>query len=273
MTKKKKAFVTLDVLVEEAIKNYEKFERLLANGERIKDEDGNIYQPEPDEIVRQCFSTRSTARAMLPPYWFLTNKGTLISCYGKHLRWMKLDPKDNSGRTYYHVPTGRFSDRPVVNLSIDTLRNLVFGGRRFGRANSLLEKYGILAFNRWYGKDTLNGHHEGGPDDHDPENNVIATGSVHRMLNAVPKADASPEEFARWATKYAMPILKKENPNKFTVILPGDYLDKDGVPHIDGKPKIRAVDSISFPAEAIAGFENMVFMPLDLTKKKRKKKN
>lgn len=101
---------------------------------------------------KQCYTDNPndkyyTVRKQLPQYWFLSERGTLISCI-KGVRYVPPQTRTKDNREYYKI---NYRDQ---NISVDALYNLVFGGRSSAAAEALLNEHGLEAM-KWSGRRAL----------------------------------------------------------------------------------------------------------------------
>ena len=118
------------------------------------------------------------ARKKLPPYWFVNDKGDLISVRGSRPILLKKDHQVNNPKGYgYHYDRNR-------NIEAHNLVGLVFGAKTYGNAEKLIKKHGLDAFGNRPGQ--VNGHHQdGNKENNTPDNIIFVTVEVHRMTHRI----------------------------------------------------------------------------------------
>lgn len=137
--------------------NYKKYQKKFNEWmrQKLKDKDYTLQNRREismtiteEELLsfRQCYTTDRkqkfyAARKELPKYWFISPRGTLISCYGAtpHLVIPAIPGEDSKRREQYEMPKDRLID-PA------TLVALTFGGKATAQAEALIKTRGLKAF-------------------------------------------------------------------------------------------------------------------------------
>ena len=107
---------------------------------------------------KQCYTDNPndkyyTVRKQLPQYWFLSERGTLVSCASGKVRYVQPTTRPDNNREYYKINYRR------QNISVDALYNLVFGGRSSAAAEALLNEHGLDAMKRSGRRALVECHH------------------------------------------------------------------------------------------------------------------
>lgn len=202
---------------------FEKFTQLLNSGVPIINETTNEqFILMDDEEFKQCWAD-TPERKTFPKYWFVSNKGNLLSVYGDKIIWLHKNPrnKDEKGSYKYLIKTEEQQGK-IKSIETHNLTGLVFNSESFGLAEELLKTKGVYAFGvKNKGSDTVQGHHKDGNHENNNPNNIkFVTDKVHILLDSVPSPDAGAEEYLEFMQKFGE-IAEKENPNDFTVLFPG----------------------------------------------------
>lgn len=224
------------------------------------------------ERWKQCYKKGNKAREQFPKYWFVSDKGNLISVASGKAYLLKKDYSDNSGRYSYHFNVQVGETSITKNVEGHNLVRLVFGGLSYGKADELLDKDGIFA----YGvnnkeKDTLQGHHIGDKSDNSPENIELLSSNAHKILHKAPKVNTDSN------IKYLVELGKmasNEEPNKVSVLLTSERIDRKTLKVIedDRYNNLYAVDSIPLSKQAIEDLKD-IFSPWLNNKKDNIKKD
>lgn len=213
-----------------------KFDQILKDNVPIYDNHGHLLKTEEDEEWVQCYAPNDTVRKMYPKYYFVSNKGNLVSVKGKKPRW--LTPSDTTnGRESYG-----FSINGEKHTSIGYLIVAVcFEAKTFGKADELMKKKGRDAFGKIHADD-LQGHHNDGFEkngsraiNNDPNSITILTINIHRLFKNIPSVDASDEEQIEFMMEMSRRVLSEtEEP---AILIPGsreetgtiDYLWRENI--------------------------------------------
>ncbi len=163
----------------------------------------------------QCYSKKDTPRREYPKYLFISNDEYLVSlANGKPVLLMPESGDKNSNRKKY-----RFYDSNGVKRaqSSYTIMSICFGSRRIGKADKLMQKYGLEAFR----KSLVHAHHIKGfnPDKPArPEDLEIVTNEAHTVIHKMPEQPCDTETDISYMKELAK-IADAENPDKVTVVL------------------------------------------------------
>jgi hypothetical protein len=245
-----------------------KFANIMQSGVSIKTADGNeVLTPVEDEEWRQCYDANNVARSQLPPYWFVSNKGRLISLYND--KPYLLPPDMPYGRAayhfYVHTADGRYTTKII---RAHNLCGLVFGDLKYGQADKIIEDEGLSAFN--HNADIqVNGHHiNGNKTDNDPDNIQFLTAEMHKVISNIPQ-----QSNVKNINKKELDFIQKlsdqaavEEPNQITILLTGMTYDKESGELIEdtGERKLIATDKITISA---ADYQKIVSDYTDTVKK------
>lgn len=174
--------------IEKSVRYKTVLDKWLESGRGIYTDKGDELILKDGEYFEQCFSPDIPGRNELYPFWFISNRGNLVSAYGNKVTWLPMIPhdKDNeSDRMCYkwlHPVT-----KVNKNIQVHNLMALVFNpGASFGRAKEDIKLFGTYAFGVGYGF-WLNGHHRYRYNDYpdkvfDPKNIQFLRGYVHDAL-------------------------------------------------------------------------------------------
>lgn len=233
----------------------EAFYEFMASGKEVRTQDNKEKLILTDnEKWKQCYKPTDKIRKLLPPFWFVSDQGNLISLQSGKAKWLKKD--EENGRYSYHFLIWEDEDTfRRKNIEAHNLVWLVFGGKSFGRAEELLEEFGIDAFGVKNDKEIkLNGHHKDKKENNSPDNIEVITTEAHKVIDKVPSPEKmkDSERVNSFLTDFSN-MAAVENPNGITVLLTGQKLDKDTNEIIDddGYRSLESVNSIKFSSEAM----------------------
>lgn len=208
------------------VNDYRKiFEMAIDSNIEIRTQDGKDQLVIADnEKWSPCYKQGDKKREQLPKYWFISDKGNLVSCQSGKAMLLKKD--NDNGRYSYHFHITIDDNTVTKNIECHNLVWLVFGGLSYGKAEELLEEQGIFAFGRKNSEEIkLNGHHVGDKEDNSPDNVELVTTPAHIIIDKVPKNSDSNKvndflmEFGKMAVA--------EEPSKISILLTGQKLNKD----------------------------------------------
>lgn len=196
--------------------NYKKYQKKFNQWmkQKLESKDYTLQNRREDSITiteeellsfRQCYTTDQkqkfyAARKELPKYWFVSPRGTLISCYDAtpHLVVPTISGGGTNRREQYEMPKGRVID-PAVLVA------LTFGGKATEQAEALIQKRGLKAFSHKQPRQNyvelhhIDGYRHGAEDDEirelraynaDIHRTMLAVAVEHDMITYMP----SPEE-------------------------------------------------------------------------------
>lgn len=213
------------------------FDREINSGKTITTEDKSIVlEIEDDEVWRQAYSEDSLARKQLPPYWFVSSKGKLISVYKGKCYLIKPEDKCNNSRLSYHMGTTTSEfDTTTKNLNIQNLVGIVFGSEAYGKAKDILNEKGIFAFAK-SGDFGVHGHHKDKNKlNNSPDNIQFVTNNSHPVIE---KKFTKPDDVLN-----LMAMAAEQEPEKITLLFKGkDYSE---VKAID-KEKLKISEGVQF---------------------------
>ena len=245
---------------------YDKFQELFDSGLPIIDGVTNEkFEAKEGEVFRQCYADIPERRTF-PKYWFVSNYGNLISVKEKKLVWVhKIPREDLRHYTYkYFITIGE--EKVIKNIQLHNLVGLVFGSESFGKATELLKEKGVYAYGVKNSKeDRTQGHHiDGDSTNNKPENIKFVTDKVHSLLDSVPSIEATEEKQNNFIEKFGN-LMKEENPNAITILLPGQTF-KNGEWVVDKSSDITSTRKIYVTENFIRELQSMIqFMYEDMT--------
>lgn len=170
-----------------------------------------------DEEFKQCYSKKDKNRKVLAEYYFLSNKGHLVSVYNKKLTYIKPEREERNGRgsynlTVYNKDTDRYERKRIssTDLMAAVFRDSI---KTYGKAGKIYEKKGLFAFGRNGSEGTIQAHHIDCDKTNDvPENiELVTTDKIHKIIHKTNKDN--PNDILR-----LMNTVLEEEPNKCTVI-------------------------------------------------------
>ena len=204
----------------------------------------------------QCYADEP-GRRDLPEYWFVTNKGNLISVYSGKPKWIKKDVRE-SGRGKYVFTILKNGIIVRKSIEVHNLVALVFGSNIYGKAKDLLKEKGVYSFGiRSKEEIHNNGHHiDGDKENNSPDNIQILTTDVHQLIESMPCSSEPEDVHLAWSLK-ASNVLSDEEPDKITVCYGGEYT-VDGVAYRDKERSIHAVESLKFSPRAAMQLKEIV---------------
>lgn len=155
-------------------------------------------------------------------YWFVSSEGDVISVYKDKPLWLLKDC--DNGRYSYHFNIGKDTINNK-NIELHNLIGLVFGSYRFGKAKELLDQFGIYAFGVLDNKKVaVNGHHiDCNKSNNRADNIEFLTSYAHNLLESAPDFGSASEEDINNYMDTVKKLVKRETPDKNTVIYSGDY--------------------------------------------------
>lgn len=173
-------------------KNYiyyqKQFKKVLKEKIPISDKNGEIYEIQTGEEFKQCYNSNKEdkARNIFPPYWFISNYGTLISLNGKTPKKLHPSKKFNDTREVWFCFK---KDNISYNIANYQLVALLFGAKFTPKAQELINAKGLKAFGNKKG--FIQVHHIKGYDDNKPtkyncnvETLLICTKEEHDLLKS-----------------------------------------------------------------------------------------
>lgn len=222
------------------------FENEINNNTEIWSEDKREHiSITEDEEWRQCYDKTNKARKYFPPYWFVSDKGNLISVESGKALLLIPDTKGGKGYKSYHFVIKKGKSMRMKNIMIHNLVALVFSERSiiWGKAKQLLEKDGIFAFGIEESK--VNGHHTKGRDNNCPEDIELISTKAHKLIRKHPKDFESEVEFMQDFAR----IAEEEEPGKISVFFTGEQFDRKTGKFLgkDGFTGIVSPNKISIP--------------------------
>lgn len=215
-----------------------------------------------NEKWKQCYSPNDKARSQLPIFWFVSDIGNLIAIEtrgknkGKKAHLLKKWEQD--GYYSYHF-SYKVDDETTIckSIKLHNLVGIVFGSYRYGKAHDLLEEQGIFAIGvKNKQKLAVNGHHEESKENNSPKALEFVTTKVHKdIIDALP----SMEEPGLKYIKDFSTITSEEEPNKISILLVGQTIDKESHKIIDdnGFRAIYGTDKITLSANAVEQLKNI----------------
>ncbi|MDY4017423.1 MAG: hypothetical protein SOY50_01110 [Ruminococcus callidus] len=237
-------------------KDYKRrFDKLIESKGGVYDSKTKKFKPIPYADIknwRQCYDKDTALRRNFPTYLFISNRGHLVSVHSKNKPIMvQKDMSSTSGRPYY-----RFRIKGSKKYKKFTVSNMVaicFGSETFGKADEIMEQYGINAFS----KGDLQGHHENGYKEgqnaanNNPKDIELLTKPIHGLFQKVPNEGASADKEIKFMRELSKNV--SEETDKHTILIP-NYGENKGTGYIQNLPenaKIRltkdaSIDSIIY---------------------------
>lgn len=195
------------------------------------------------EIWKQCYKYGDKVRDKLPTYWFISDKGNLISVKHGKPRLLKKDYLN--GRYSYHFNIN-IDDETKIKKNIEghNLVRLVFGGLSYGKADDLLDEDGIFAFGiRTNKKLTLQGHHIGKKEDNSPYNIELLSANAHKVLHKASTVGLNDIKDIKKILVEFERMASEEEPNKISVLFTGQKVDKNTLEITDNN-EIKLLDTM-----------------------------
>ena len=220
----------------------EKFEKLLNSGKPVYNKDNEKLVLKKDEKFEQCWADTKT-RNTFPAYWFVSNKGSLISAFGKKLKWIKPYKRANgSGYYKYYIYDG--NECKIKNIQAQNLVAIVFECNAYGMAKDLLAKEGVFSFGiNSKDRDINQGHHVDGDNTNNSADNItIVTDKMHGIVSGVPAADVKQEKIFDFMCRCG-DRAAKEVPDGVSLLTTGQILHHDGTWADDGRRDIMQLNS------------------------------
>lgn len=179
-----------------------RLDNYLNSNKPIRDSKKNILVLESDEKFYQCYDPHVPGRRELTKYWFVSNKGNVISVASPTPRWL-FGWRNAYGKELYRNPLSYrwvFSHILVALCIPGDLSNFP------PNAKTLLEEKGLAAFGT--GSNDLCIHHIDGFDanrgrayNNDPETLLPLIGEVHHIFDCIPNLDANERQQKAFAKK------------------------------------------------------------------------
>lgn len=216
-----------------------------------------VYTQDKTEKVRiadftwkPCYKKEHYIRKIFPKYWFISNKGHVISVYKGKAYLLKKD-LDN-GRYSYHFRIYDDDGRYVIkNIELHNLLLLVHDGYFFGKAKEILKERGLYAFGvREKNKVNLQGHHIKGKDN-DINNTEGLTTNVHETIQKAPN-ELTDDVVGDFVQELGT-VVADEEPNEICILETGQIVNKNTLEIIedDTSRSIYATDDIKMSNNAI----------------------
>ena len=242
----------------------EEFRRLFTElynaGEPILNQTTNeVFEPDPDEVFRQCWADTITRRNF-PRFWFVSEKGNLLSVKKDRIQWLNKNKRDNSNKISYKFMVETPDGTRVRNVEEHNLVGLVWGSEAFGTAAELLESQGLDAFGiNSKEEDHVQGHHISHDDtDNTPGNIKFLTDKVHTILEKAPRYDAPEEKHLDYMVDLGK-VMDKENPNAITVVFTGDVYNKQtGTWSNTGESDVFSTNKITLSPKAAMQLQSIM---------------
>lgn len=231
-------------------KEYEEiFTRELETNSEIRSEDGRFKVTiSEDEIWCQCYNENDTARKDFPPYWFVSNKGNLISVvYGKAYLLVPNTTDDKSYKSYnFFVNRNNVITKKIIQ--IHNLVGIVFESTAYGKAKKILKSKGIYSF------DEINGHHKSGDVRYNSKDDIeFVTIKVHKFIHKVIRNPYKDVDSTSKLLQEFGNLVHDEVPDKISVLVTGERYDrKTGKPIENDKlGDIKETYSLKFTNNAL----------------------
>lgn len=243
-------------------KNAEYYSNLMKyhaeNGTIILNKDATeVFVPEYDEVFKQCYADTPT-RKYFPKYWFVSDKGNVISFYHDKPVWIKKNQRESGSCCYKFMAEKEDGSIGLKNIEVHDLVALVFDSYVYGQAKNLLEADGIYAFGV-HSKESnaVQGHHiNSDHEDNKPKNIQLVTSDVHKLLHSAPTDEADDEKVREWE-KAAVHILSNEEPDRISLVFLGEcYINGHKVQTNDRS--VHALDRIKFTERGRFEFNAMM---------------
>lgn len=210
-------------------KDYKKiFDKEMNSGKKIYTQDkSEELIIEDNEKWKQCYKPGDRVREQLPQYWFISDRGNLISVVREKAYWLKKEDFNNSGRYSYHCNIYIDDETSVKkNIELHNLVRIVFGGLSYGVADELLQEQGLFAFGVKNSEEIkLNGHHIGDKADNTPGNIELLSTNAHKIIDKVPKKTDT-ETVQKFLAEFGA-MAEQEEPSRFSILLTGQKIDTD----------------------------------------------
>lgn len=167
---------------------------------------------------KQCYSAESKARKELPQYWFVDDKGDVISVARKKPILLKRDYKTDFENRYKNANRYNYHYDGHKNITASTLVALCFGSEIYGKAKDLLKKKGLEAFGNNADQDNVQvHHHDKQGDNNNPDNLELLTSRVHKVIHNRQKG-LTEKEYLLQVGK----VAAVEEPERITALLIDD---------------------------------------------------
>lgn len=240
---------------------YDKFNELFNSGDPIMDNTTKeTFDAAEGEIFKQCYAD-TPERRTFPVYWFVSNRGNLISVRDDKLVLIHKNKRPTSGKYSYKYVISEDTDESVLkNIELHNLVGLVFGSDSYGMAAQKIKDDGVYAFGVRSKEGTnIQGHHRDGNDtNNDPSNIEFMTDRVHTLFDSVPKPEAPEQDVLAFMKKFG-DVASAECPDAITVYLPGQtYNAKTGRWETDKSNDIVATKSITVTDDFVKELETIV---------------
>lgn len=242
---------------------YDKFRELFNSGDPIIDNtNGAVFEATEGEVFLQCYED-APERNTFPMYWFVSNRGNLISVKEDKLIWVHPNRRAKSQRYSYKyviVDDDNPDKATIKNIELHNLVGLVFESGAYGTAAQKIKEEGVYAFGVRSQEGTCaQGHHKDGNNtNNDPNNIKFVSARVHTLFDSVPKPDAPEQDVLAFMKKFG-DVASAECPDAITVYLPGQtYNTKTGRWETDKSNDIVATKSITVTDDFVKELETIV---------------
>lgn len=206
------------------------FEDYINSNRPIKTLDGQIeLKIEDDMQWQQAYDPDDNIRKAFPEYWFVSEKGDVVSVHlnGKRVYLLR---KDDGGDGYYDYHMNIQNEDGTMTtkrLGTQNLVGLVFGAYAYGEAKEMLNEKGIYGFGRKQtGVSAVNGHHINADKKDNSYGNIeFVSTDIHNVIDTFPKGDAPVKKQVEYLKKFGRQA-GKEVPNEISVLLSGHTWDR-----------------------------------------------
>lgn len=242
----------------------EKFRRILEDTEVVysADWEEKLIIDENEEWV-QCYNADDEIRKNFPRYWFLSDRGHLLSVgYSQNgIKLVKAVPNDKNSEYRVYIYTYEDENGKIRQKKIKAhhLVKIIFGGLAYGNAEKKLKEDGLQGFG--IQEDSLNCHHiNNNRSDNRAENLELLTKKVHSVMNATPSQKKADKKNFSYMKRLS-DVVADEEPNRITMYVDSiniiDALNKFYYDASKGYKSIHALDEITLSQNAIKETETL----------------
>lgn len=239
------------------------FAEMYNTGEIIYNENtGEVFEAEDGEEFLQCWAD-TTTRRKFPLYWFVSDRGNLLSVKKDRIRWLNKNKRSNSEKISYKFMEKLENGTKNRNIEAHNLVGLVWGAEPFGLAAELLEEKGLDAFGvNNKEKPMVQGDHVNGNEtDNSPGNIQFVTDDIHVLIGNAPGYENTGAAHYKHMQKLGK-VMEKENPSKTTVVFTGDVCDsKTGNWSRTGGHPIFATDKLQMSEDVMKQSLYAMYIP------------
>jgi len=195
-----------------------------------------------DEYFTPCFCQNESVRNELPNYWFVSNKGNIVTVINGKVYWKKSHPyEDGSGRSSYK-PINYITGKHISIMTYNLLWSVFNRNCIFGRAKDYVDQFGSYAFGVKGDPFNVEGHHKERVEHYperinDPSDIQVITVYAHNVLRKIREmeekirledSEEKKRNLRNEITKLVSELQRNESPEQSIMINNGERYNNDG---------------------------------------------